>query len=149
MPVTNYQNCGAIGGCKAKVICGIGLTNKYHTYIMEEAWIRLISPKPFSKPNWPLVCCDKPMVIEEDTSAQCYECDKNIWPAVPCATREHYYANGGRRRTPYNRIKYLREWMMHILGYPTISQEWRFLHSTYRRTPAVLLGGYSPRVQYL
>ena len=90
---------------------------------MEEAWIRLISPKPFSKPNWPLVCCDKPMVIEEDTSAQCYECGKNIYPAVPCATREHYYANGGRRRTPYNRIKYFREWMMYILGYPTYVDE--------------------------
>ena len=63
------------------------------------------------------------MIIEEDTSAQCYECGKNIYPAVPCATREHYYANGGRRRTPYNRLKYFREWMMTILGYPTYVDE--------------------------
>ena len=90
---------------------------------MEEAWNRLITPKTFTKPNWPLVCCDKPMTIEEDTSAQCYECGKNIWPAVPCATRDQYYANGGRRRTPYHRIKYFREWMLHILGYPTYVDE--------------------------
>ena len=78
---------------------------------------------PFPKPQWPLVCCDKAMVIEEDTSAQCYECGRNIWPAVPCATREHYYANGGKRRPPYNRIKYFREWMLHILGRPTYVSE--------------------------
>ena len=90
---------------------------------MEEAWKRLTTPNVFTKPRWPLVCCDKPMVIEEDTSAQCYECGKIIWPAVPCATREQYYANGGRRRTPYHRIKYFREWMMHILGHPTYVSE--------------------------
>ena len=88
-----------------------------------DAWKRLTTPNVFTKPNWPLVCCDIRMTIEEDTSAQCYECGKNIWPAVPCATREHYYANGGRRRTPYNRIKYFREWMTHILGRPTYVSE--------------------------
>ena len=86
---------------------------------MEEAWRNLTTTNVFTKPNWPLICCNIRMTIEEDTSAQCYECGRNIWPAVPCATREQFYANGGRRRTPYHRIKYFREWMIHILGHPT------------------------------
>ena len=90
---------------------------------MEEAWRNLTTTNAYTRPNWPLVCCDIRMTIEEDTSAQCYECGRNIWPAVPCATREQYYANGGRRRTPYHRIKYFREWMIHILGHPTFVSE--------------------------
>ena len=86
---------------------------------MEEAWRNLTTTNAYTRPNWPLVCCDIRMTIEEDTSAQCYECGRNIWPAVPCATREQFFANGGRRRTPYHRIKYFREWMTYILGHPT------------------------------
>ena len=39
----------------------------------------------FTKPNWPLVCCDIRMTIEEDTSAQCYECGRNY--LASCALR--------------------------------------------------------------
>ena len=69
-------------------------------------------PKP--EPFW---CCGKKMQIEDDTSAQCYECGKNIRNAVPCATREQYYSNGGRKKTPYKKIKYFRDWMSHIQGH--------------------------------
>uniref|UniRef100_A0A6P8HCY5 Structural maintenance of chromosomes flexible hinge domain-containing protein 1-like isoform X2 n=1 Tax=Actinia tenebrosa TaxID=6105 RepID=A0A6P8HCY5_ACTTE len=41
---------------------------------------------------------------------------KNITNAVPNGTREQYYANGGRKKTPYKRIKYFRGWMSHIQG---------------------------------
>ena len=37
---------------------------------MEEAWRNLTTTNAYTRPNWPLVCCDIRMTIEEDTSAQ-------------------------------------------------------------------------------
>ena len=80
------------------------------------------------KLNPPLTCCGKRMTIEDDCCAYCYECGRFLRNVVACATREHYFANGGRLKTPYNRIKYFRKRMNYILGEPIfISEESRQL----------------------
>ena len=63
-----------------------------------------------------LKCCGDKMTIEEDTSAVCESCGRIIFNAVRCATEGQYYANGGRKKTPYKRIIYFRKWMQIILA---------------------------------
>ena len=83
----------------------------------EHDWIQENYYKSCSKChlNTDLYCCEK-MTINEDTSATC-KCGMIIFNAVPCATSDQYFANGGRKKTPYRRINYFRKWMQYIMGF--------------------------------
>ena len=85
--------------------------------LCDHDWIQLDYYKSCSKcyKNTKLYCCET-MTINEDTSATC-KCGLIIFNAVQCATSDQYFANGGRKRTPYKRINYFRKWMRYILGY--------------------------------